>query len=110
MLQREDTNGLHKSPHLRILIVSGWQTGWAKANQGNQGGNFKLYMNSAIVPKWIINTQSKRENYAHTFFFFTVWQTPIYPLKPTVDTPTVEPAPIPQIELISIEERCTGII
>lgn len=32
-----------------------------KANQGNKGTDFKFYMNSATVVKWIINTQFKGE-------------------------------------------------
>lgn len=84
--------------------MSGWQRGgirvFLKANEVSKGTNFKLFMNSDAVRKWIMNIQSKRENRL-THCPFTIWQTPTYPLKPTADTSPVKPAVIPQIESIS---------
>lgn len=93
--------------------MSDWQKGgirvFLKANQGSKGTDFKLFMNSDAVRKWIINIQSKRENRL-THCPFTMWQTPIYPLKPTADTSFEKPAVIPQIEFISPSSEKTSMI
>lgn len=66
---REDR---HKSPswattsqdsnHISLEDKSGMRF-FLKANWGNKGTNFKLSMCSAIILKWIINIQSKKEKW-----------------------------------------------
>ena len=89
----------HHSSRVQSHQVGGIEF-FLKANQGNEGTNFKLYMNFAFVLKWIINIQSKRK-ITSDIFLFTIWQTLTYPLKPTVNTPPVKRGLILQRELIS---------
>lgn len=70
--EKTDTKALHGPPRLRIPITSAWKIEWneifLKSKLKQQGYQFQALNCSAIILKWIINIQSKKEKWTCQVF------------------------------------------